>query len=746
MEPNRERGMKPKSSHQRASSKDMRHAYDDFLKNRQQRVDAHLSRLRAEEEQATASAALMSVRRATGAVNLLGPSMQRPSASVDPAGESHQNTPQPPCALSSSPQLVSNSKSNKTAIRKEEASEAAPSHLRILVESVLHPFTAYPYLDPALLERYFSLSLEPQAAIVVRSSEDADKRLQRQLWRTLHGLVFYCVRELSTTSDDASIDVSQLSTDEPESNEDLCVSHAQTCPTRVRSRTTSVRKKQPSENDRCASLSAAEWLFALQCLSEWGYPRQALFVQSSNAGDVCELLAAILWLCKMFQLPLVATHISLVESCTSAAISAQKDGDNDCDDDSSVVVSPNPIVWPPGNFNELEAADQRMRQIQKLCEPLSAAAASESQQQLYHGIDDDSDDDESKDREEEGFKLQVKRSKILLKLHRQVRLSTNRILSLLQTRCDQIVALGAVHALGDYALCLPRNASKYEKTILQLERVAKVHESSSCLLSALRECGKVLLSHMTLRHGDDGTKRTDAQYLIRSADLKQATDDSLRRSCDDAEQMARFASLCVGDGRGILTSAQDQWHRVSRQIVRDNRNGQAIVEDVDRECAEAVMRSMHDQYTLQSCLLSELASQSLQEDRQVGRCAAAGGLQPPQSTDATPPPPSSLIAATALDKLLRSPLLTHAEDDVGSRRSAKSNNQQSRLSQETLVGVPAPGKSTSAAVEFSRLRAALVELEKSQPSSNLGFEGLAAFLSSNGLRTVPRKTFSAMTV
>jgi hypothetical protein len=65
--------------------------------------------------------------------------------------------------------LVSNSKSNKTAIRKEEASEAAPSHLRILVESVLHPFTAYPYLDPALLERYFSSSLEPQAAMRRRS-------------------------------------------------------------------------------------------------------------------------------------------------------------------------------------------------------------------------------------------------------------------------------------------------------------------------------------------------------------------------------------------------------------------------------------------------------------------------------------------------------------------------------------------------------------------------------------------------
>ena len=772
------------------SSKDMRTAYDAFMKQRQQRVDTHLDRLRDEEAQATAAAALKGGR---GGRNRVSEGVRQRSGTLDedvsallvasPVSRQQQqqarnSLQQPPGKTSSSLQTPSpqEAKESQQHFRRasspsvtspkihqppsvtapthaptasaDEAS-AAPSPFHILVTSVIEPILDYSSLGfhvrAEQLEHFFgsSVAIKRQGAATQRSEDNANDadvgQLRQQLWHTVHNLVFYCVRELSTPDEEQETLGQQPRTDADEGDDDGQTGawrHTMTCPTSLRERLQwdaavahQHQHKRTVEKDK--SVTSVEWLFVLQCFAEWSYPRRALFLQSPQDGDVCELFAAVLWLCKRFQLPLIAAHISLMSTATKSSVSSKDfrrggrergESDDDCNSAHQLVVAGrDPFEWPPASFDEYESANHRMRSLQKRCEILhsNSRRGNDDTQEL-------ADDDE-----QDQIEIKQERYKQLIHLQRNVRLNTNRILSLLLTRAEQLVTLGGVHCSDDYVLCLPRNAAKYQAISNQLEQVAGLRESFERRLYALNECGKLLLSHMTLQ----GRRDSSGSDLLCDAHFRLVGEDAKREENVLSEDAQRFATLCLSDGRSVHAGAQEMWNRLTRHIVRDIRNGQEIVGKLTEGCKAAVMTSMKAQYSLQTCLLTEAAASLMKS--QEGRGAAS-------SDKAKVYEGSAVVASTALQRLLRSPLL----------RSTSTAIAASPLTQETLVGAPGPGKSTSAQVEFARLRHALTELEKSVLTSSeasgeaallqrlpraVSWLGLEEFVESNELRVVARK-------
>lgn len=607
------------------------------------------------------------------------------------------------------------------------AAGAADSPLKAAVNCVWKPVGISDALDPLLLERCYAV---PSSNSASWSPVD-DAALRRQLWHSLHNAVFYVVKELHEDSH-APKQSDGTPTEKDEDAEDSYRRYR--VPVRMRARGANSAQQKSNESasahaTRATPRSAAaivspfttiQWMFTQQCLTQFEYPRKMIYLQTIADAHISELVLCLLWLTKKFHFALLAIHVELNE------LFAENEGM--CDflggELNSAAATAAVPSWLPhrSSFDEAASTAHRVAAIRAVCAPLQ-------QQNAKHRADEEGEVADSD-----------AVAKVVLSLHRMVRLHLNHIESLLETRCHQVEAL-ALHLPSDGFLCLPQNHAYFERIVALMKRLNGLPERLHSALGNVKQCGSIVLSHMRSCKGGVVATRSSGDYVDSVG--AAAADDAQRAAHVTDEQRLNFRAL-YAKNTTVRAATDEVWQRVAKTLSHSNHGvgGAHRVDAMLQKCRAQVADSIRMRYSLVSAMDAEYFTVS------GGTAPHHGGIAPAaaQCETAAVEDAANKKPAVCCPHLLTTlpPLL-----DQVLRSDVSSASHLGIIPQDTAVGAPAVGRTTSASMEFKRLRDLLHKLEVTAtsdqraqgpaPKRSVGWKGLDEFIQSNGLRFVNRK-------
>nr|CCC93374.1 conserved hypothetical protein [Trypanosoma congolense IL3000] len=458
------------------------------------------------------------------------------------------------------------------------------------------------------------------------------------------------------------------------------------------------------------------WRFILHKLAALGYKRDDFYVQTPVHSSLHELLLALLWLTKEFQLASAAEHVRM--QLTYPFLLRQCSAESNCEDAAALpwvaearasALSgctqtmeggcstrrlaadtlnqirserllrsfPGAVPWPPASFMEQGDIAYRMQQLQR--HPL-ATTEREDLGTTPAGLPD--------------------LSRQLLSIRRLFELSVDRLERTLHQRVEQSALLGS-HSDLDVQLCYPAMHEAYKQMCRGLRHMCGLKERLQHIMEQLSRFGSLVA--WTIRNAEccsHGCCNYNEHRNRREVNEAMESDEALMRDAlAEASELSLRNVLCNFRATRRLGQLRDMVVFLRRKALLNN--GRAPQDDM--VLPAKVKHNIRTRYSLRSVLSAELLS--LKKDYVIPKGVSVSGRIK------LPKPRRALLRSFDLVTSFSCP---HGKTESANTDSICRNVAGSgcvpvltdfiNRAQAAVVGPPAGSATTSARLEAKRLQ------------------------------------------
>ncbi|RHW69347.1 hypothetical protein DPX39_100020100 [Trypanosoma brucei equiperdum] len=453
------------------------------------------------------------------------------------------------------------------------------------------------------------------------------------------------------------------------------------------------------------------WRFILHTLSQLGYRRDAFYVQTPLHASLDELMLALLWLTREYQLVATAEHVNihfaypfLLEWCRNRDEYEKKGGFGEISPTLSGTVGslgegfstkcgstdvakqhygdvllhsfPAAVPWPPASFLEQEGIAYRLHQQARII----PAAGGELTDTPRGPVD---------------------LSRQLLSVRRLIELSVSRLEHVLHQRAEQISAMG-LHSDLDLQLCHPAIHDTYCRLCCGLRHMLGLEKRLRDVTEQLARFGSLVawsLSHVN-RCGDGCCVYDDlrnAKGVVEAMENDEVEASSASSLPSNYPLQNAFNSFRA-------THRLEQLHEMSAFFRRSAKVNNSRTPQDDVALRTKVQHNMKARYSLKAALSAELMAMV-----EANNSGCRGSGHDATSLKSRMPLLRSFDLATTPVNTRSGNDTCSDQTDTGSAFAGASIDafiafHSTRRAQAAVVGTPASGGTTSARLEVERLR------------------------------------------